>query len=114
MPIAEERKELLSGTVFELVVHPLEVRISRDPETNTGSISYQWQQHLAIDGNVRRKEYAKTGSVSRNLDQVGSVYPAYAGETDPHSGADLTQISMDGVVKILLSAFDKAYVQDVT
>jgi hypothetical protein len=113
--ISPERIQTLSGTTFELVVQPIKMELRRDPENNANNeLVFTWSENLRVDGASRRKDYARVGTNQRYVNSVGSIYPAYAGATDPHSGADLTQISIDGIVQLLLDAFDKMYVQDVT
>ena len=110
--ISPERTETLTGTDFELVVLPVDIILHRNPETGDTSIMWRWTQHLSVDGAVRKKDYVKTGSNFREFADIASLQPAYVGAIDPYTSADLTDISMAGVVQILLDAFDRAYVQD--
>jgi hypothetical protein len=115
MPISDTRKEVLTGTVFERVVYPDMVYLQWPPTNwNDGTIYWKFKEWIEVDGVPQNKESLLTGHTTRLFGDVKTVQPAYAGLVDPHTGADLTQVSMHGVFLILQDAFDRAYEQDAT
>ena len=114
MPVSAERKTPIVGTTIELVAYPNEFSLMWDPSANSGKVAFKWIEFLEVDGAMAGRDAGREGYTVRQWSAVKNISPAYPGEVDPNTGADLTQISMAGVLKILLSAFDRAYVQDVT
>ena len=112
MPISSTRITEVTGTTIELVAMPKEILFMWRPEDSNGRLIWSWLEHLVVDDVVNAKDFGRYGKTSRNWDDIKNLQPAYSGEVDPVTGADLTQISMRGVMAILQSAFDRAYEQD--
>ena len=114
MPISTTRIVELTGTAFKLIAQPVRINFEHNPETGTAGLRFEFIQMLDVDGVTRNVNFGRLGHVSRNWTDIETSQPAYAGALDPVTGADLTQVSMRGVLMILMDAFDRGYAQDNT
>ena len=111
MAIAPERITQLTGTDFDLVVYPVAFNIRKNPATNLQEMSVDWVQFLRIDGVNQDRDFGKRGRTQRDLAAVGAATPA-TGETDPNTGASLSNISIQGALNVILAGWEQAYVAD--
>lgn len=104
--------DISGGTEYLLVAQPINFSFNNNPELNTADVRVEFIQMLEVDGTTRNVNYGSKGSVTRAYSEISTQYPAYPGKLDPESGADLTQISVKGIMILLQDMFDKMYVQD--
>lgn len=104
------RIEVLPTGVSAVVLAPL-TSIRWDPETDTGSITFDTRRYLSdVNGNVLPgRSFEGAGSFSVAFDQMLTRMFAPSGALDPVTGADLSAVSSAGVMVILKSAFDILY-----
>lgn len=115
MTISAERiVDISGGTSYKLVEQPISFTFDYNPELNTASVRVDFIQMLDVDGVSRNVNMGNKGTTRRQWSAISSFYPCTNGETDPVSGADLTNISLRGVMLLLLEMFDKMRVQDNT
>lgn len=111
MAIAPERVTQLTGTDFDLVVYPVAFNIRDNPATNQKEMSVDWVEYLRIDNSVWDRDFGRRGVTRRNFSDVGTATPA-GGQTDPNTGADLSNISIRGALDVILAGWEAAYVAD--
>lgn len=109
------RIETLS-TDSQLEIMAPGVDINWNPITNTGPISFSMARYLVENGVIRPDIHpSPAGMLSVHLEDI--IYRCFApsnpGDTivDPVTGADLTHISVAGVMTIIKAAFDTLYTE---
>ena len=111
--------DISGGTSYSLIDSPVEFTFRFNPADGEAYTIVEFIQMLDVDGSTQNVNRGSKGSVKADWTEVfGSeefrnLQPAYAGATDPVTAADLTQISMRGVMQILLDMFDRVYVAKI-
>lgn len=111
--------DISGGTSYSLIDSPVEFTFRFNPEAGEARALVQFIQMLDVDGTTQNVNRGNRGSVNADWTEVfgatefRNLQPAYAGATDPVTAADLTQISMRGVMQILLDMFDRMYVAKI-
>lgn len=104
------RIEQLPADTSAVVLAPL-TTINWDPETDTGSITFDTRRYLSDAAGivVPGRSFEGAGSFSTAFEQILTRQFAPVGALDPVTGADLSAVSSAGVMLILKSAFDTLY-----
>ncbi len=94
------------------------ISISWNPIDNTGSINFMIKKYINVDGILRTDiPPSDGGHINRHISDVLNVRYVPEGlpngrGLDPVTGADLSQISVAGVMAIIKSAFEVMYIED--
>jgi hypothetical protein len=105
------RIQQLPADMSAVVLAPL-TSIHWDPETDTGSITFDTRRYLSDAAGVVMlpgRSFEGAGSFSTAFEQILTRQFAPAGALDPVTGADLSAVSSAGVMVILKAAFDILY-----
>lgn len=116
------REEEIEGTVKAVVLAPRTI-LDWNPEMNDGRIQFQTMRYASVDGVVRNDLFQPT-ALSTNVNvsiaeialrrfvQSGAVNERGQNiSLDPVTGADLSKISVAGVMQIIKAAFDTLYTE---
>lgn len=110
-----DRIETLGG-VSQLEIMAPSVNINWDPITNTGPIAFRMFRYLVQDDVIRQDvDPSPAGSFMVGMENIllRCFVPANPGDNilDPVTGADLSNVSVAGVMTIIKAAFDTLYTE---
>lgn len=110
------REEEVEGVIKSIVLAPRTI-LDWDPETNDGMITFQTARYASVNSVVRTDLFPparNTLPVATPISGIATrrfVPPGMPFTNDPVTGADLSQISVAGVMTIIKAAFDTLYAE---
>ena len=102
----------MTGANFKAEIHPCAMHIEWDPTMEEGTILYEFAEFLNIDGNLEGSVINKKSFLQKK--RWLGINEKTISITDPVTGADLSNVSVAGAMKILVELFDQLHEEKAT